>query len=58
MLDGQLSDQVIDQGRLAAYFEQIQPELYRYPALDPGTFRERVARFTTGPDTARADDDR
>ena len=49
---------MIDQGRLAAYFEQIQPELYRYPALDPGTFRERVARFTTGPDTARADDDR
>jgi hypothetical protein len=53
-----LADGLIDRGRLATYFAQIQPELYRYPALDPVRFRERVAGFTTGPDTARADDDR
>jgi hypothetical protein len=24
------------------YFERIEPELYRYPAVDPGSFRRRV----------------
>jgi hypothetical protein len=28
------------QGR--AYFERLEPELYRYPAIDPGTFRAAV----------------
>ena len=28
--------------RLLAYFEQIEPDLYRYPALDPASFRRAV----------------
>jgi len=31
-----------------ACFEQIEPELYRFPAIDPGTFRSRVEE-TFGP---------
>jgi uncharacterized nucleotidyltransferase DUF6036 len=27
---------------LLAYFEQIEPDLYRYPALDPPSFRQAV----------------
>lgn len=29
-------------GRLRQLFEAIQPELYRYPAIDPAAFRQRV----------------
>ena len=28
--------------QLLAYFEQIEPDLYRYPALDPPSFRRAV----------------
>ena len=28
--------------QLLAYFEQIEPDLYRYPALDPPSFRRTV----------------
>jgi hypothetical protein len=28
--------------RVLGYFEEIEPELYRFPALDPRGFRERV----------------
>ena len=28
--------------RALSYFEEIEPELYRYPALDPPSFRKRV----------------
>jgi hypothetical protein len=52
-----LAEGLIDRDRLAAYFEQIEPELYRYPALDPVTFRERVARYTARPGTPKAGDD-
>lgn len=32
-----------------SYFEEIEPELYRYPALDPRVFRQRVEEaFGTG----------
>lgn len=33
---------LIDPSRLLAFFEQIAPELYRYPALDPASFRRAV----------------
>lgn len=33
---------LIDRRRLLRYFEQIEPALYRYPALDRGTFRRAV----------------
>ena len=33
---------LIEPARLLGYFEQIVPELYRYPALDPPSFRRAV----------------
>lgn len=41
-----IADGLVDRGRLAAYFERIEPDLYRYPALDPPSFRARVTRVT------------
>ena len=33
---------LIDRAGLLAYFEAIEPELFRYPALDPDSFRRAV----------------
>ena len=33
---------LIARNRLLSYFEQIESDLYRYPAIDPGSFRDRV----------------
>lgn len=33
---------LVDRGRLREYYEQIEPELYRYPAIDPAAFRGRL----------------
>ena len=35
---------LIDPGRLIEFFDQISPELYRYPAIDPASFRRSVER--------------
>lgn len=35
---------LIEPTRLLAFFEQIAPELYRYPAIDPASFRSAVRR--------------
>jgi hypothetical protein len=37
-----LSRGLIERPRALEYFERIEPYLYRYPALDPGTFRRAV----------------
>lgn len=42
MLDRGLVEAV----RLAELYELIEPELYRYPAIDPPSFRGRVAEAT------------
>ena len=34
--------ELVDPSRARRYFEQIEPELYRYPAVDPRAFRARV----------------
>jgi hypothetical protein len=34
---------LVDPKRAVAYFEEIEPELYRFPALDPASLRARVA---------------
>jgi hypothetical protein len=34
---------------LRAAFDEIQPRLYRYPAVDPGAFRRAVEALTGGP---------
>lgn len=39
-----LDRKLIDRRLLVEYFEAIEPLLYRYPALDPVTFRQAVAR--------------
>jgi hypothetical protein len=33
---------LVDPERALAYLEEIEPELYRYPAVDPRSFRSRV----------------
>lgn len=33
---------LITRPRLQELYEQIEPQLYRYPAIDPGDFRRRV----------------
>jgi hypothetical protein len=38
MIDGGL----VDPARLRAFYEQIEPELYRYPAIDPPAFRRKL----------------
>jgi len=33
---------LVDPGRAREYFRRIEPELYRYPAIDPPAFRRAV----------------
>lgn len=37
-----LSSGLVEPARLRTLFETIEPELYRYPAIDPETFRRAV----------------
>jgi hypothetical protein len=37
---------LVARARLADCFEQIEPALLRYPALDPAAFARKVAAFT------------
>ena len=39
-----LRRRAIDRDRLMQHFEQIEPLLYRFPAIDPATFRRAVER--------------
>jgi len=39
---------LVDRERLAAMFDEIEPELYRFPAIDPPSFRRRVEDATRG----------
>lgn len=43
-----LADGLIDPAMLMTLFERIEPDLYRYPALDPASFRRAVEEFTQG----------
>lgn len=36
---------LIDRQDLLRRFEQIEPDLYRFPAIDPGAFRKAVEEF-------------
>lgn len=36
---------LIEPARLLRYFEEMEPRLYRYPAIDPATFRRAVEEF-------------
>jgi len=35
---------LVDPSAALGYFKAIEPELYRYPAIDPPTFRRSVER--------------
>ena len=39
---------LIEKNRLQSLFQEIEPALIRYPAIDPSGFRSRVLTFTTG----------
>jgi hypothetical protein len=36
---------LVERERLKAAFDEIEPQLYRFPAIDPGDFRRRVEDF-------------
>jgi hypothetical protein len=38
---------LVDPDRLLTYFDEIEPTLYRFPAIDPTAFRTRVERTVT-----------
>lgn len=40
---------LVEPGRLQKLYEQIEPELYRYPAIDPAAFRGKVRRVVEDP---------
>lgn len=46
-----LGRRLVERAQLLAYFDAIEPDLYRYPAIDPPSFRQAVVDATT-PDTA------
>ena len=39
---------LVDRARLAACFDEIERDLYRFPAVDPGAFRSRVESAVSG----------
>jgi hypothetical protein len=43
-----ISRELVDPARLRSLYEQIQPDLYRYPAIDPPSFRRSVEAALTG----------
>ncbi|MBI4055654.1 MAG: hypothetical protein HY402_05940 [Elusimicrobia bacterium] len=45
-----LKRQLIDPGRLRTYYEEMEPQLYRYPAVDVPTFRKSLEELL-GPKT-------
>lgn len=40
-----VDDGLVEPGRLLELFDAIEPKLYRYPALDPASFRRAVEEF-------------
>ena len=40
---------LVEPERLRRYFAEIESQLYRFPAIDPRRFRERVIEMTTAP---------
>jgi hypothetical protein len=47
-VDAMLTHGLVHPDRLRAYFAEIEPELYRYPAVDPASFRRRVEATLDG----------
>lgn len=51
-----LASDAVEPGRLLAAFEEIEPQLYRFPAVDPASFRERVLLAVAGKGSVGRDD--
>ena len=45
-VDQMLARGMIERGRLAELYERIEPDLHRYPAIDPAAFRRKVRAVT------------
>ena len=45
-----LKDGLIEAEKLLGLFERIEPDLYRYPAIDPTSFRRAVEEFVRAAD--------
>ncbi|HZI28919.1 MAG TPA: hypothetical protein VFD64_12195 [Gemmatimonadaceae bacterium] len=43
-----LSRGLIARAELRAQYAQIEPELYRYPAIDPASFRQALESLLEG----------
>jgi hypothetical protein len=39
---------LVDRERLLDYFDTIEPDLYRFPAIDPPSFRRAVEHVSRG----------
>jgi hypothetical protein len=39
---------LVEESRLRAFFDEIEPELYRFPAVDPADFRRSVETLPLG----------
>ena len=42
-----LARDLVTRAGLREYFEAIEPELYRFPAIDPATFRKAVTAIVS-----------
>ena len=47
-VEAMLERSLLTRDGLAAYFDRIEPELYRFPALDPASFRAAVEAVICG----------
>jgi hypothetical protein len=47
-IDSMIRDGLVDPKRLLSLSEEVEPELYRYPAIDPPTLRRAVERLAAG----------
>lgn len=43
-VDSMLRDGLVDRDRLRELFAEVEPSLFRYPAIDPRSFRAKVER--------------
>ena len=43
-----LSLELVDPRRLRAHFAEVEPHLYRFPAVDPSAFRSAIEQATDG----------
>jgi hypothetical protein len=41
-VEAMLERSLVERAGILAYFERVEPELYRFPAIDPPAFRRRV----------------